>query len=120
MNIDEVLLENFDKNFVQRIINPKVFPVINNEQGEYMTHLMSSGEFNSKGIAYPEIIQDKNTGELRKLSRKDAYDYAVANKEYIEFSNPEDALWFSKNYKNNSFWLKNQRDLIKNKGFNGR
>ena len=33
------------------------------------------------------------------MSGRDALDYAVSNGDYIEFDNPADAEWFSKNYK---------------------
>lgn len=53
INIDEILINNQDKNFIQRIIKPNRYPVIKNQDGTYSTHLMSSAEVDGKGIAYP-------------------------------------------------------------------
>ncbi len=39
-------------------------------------------------------------GELYQLNPKEAIDYAIKNKEFIEFKSAEEADWFSKNYKN--------------------
>jgi len=99
--IRKVVEAHSDKNFVQRMLNPNIFPVMQNvlTPGDVGTHLMSSGEFQGKGTAYPEIIQDSNTGKLIRLGRRAAMDYAIKNKQYLPFDTPEEAEYFGKNYK---------------------
>jgi len=97
--LNRILNKNKDKNFIQRILNPFIFPNLDLGNNVSGTHLMASGEFDNKFIVYPEIVQDKNTGKLIKLSSDEAFNYALQNKEYLEFSNSEEADWFAKNYK---------------------
>ncbi len=99
--------ENTNKNFVQRIKNPSVYPQMDwgeTEEGEkkVATHQMSMGEADGIYYVYPNIIQDKDTGELKSLSSQDAFDYALDNNEFIAFDNEDEALWLSKYYK--KFW----------------
>lgn len=89
---DSVMSANAKLNFVNRYLHPKDYPVINNPDGSYSTHLMES----SDNFAYPTIIQDK-TGKLQKLASKVAYDYAMKNKQYIQFPTEEQAIWFADN-----------------------
>jgi hypothetical protein len=98
--IGQILNQNADKNFVQRILKPDTSPVLMNYAGPntHGTHLMASGEYGGKGIVYPEIIQGED-GNLKRLGRKEAGDYAIKNKEYIEFPTSEQAESFGKNYK---------------------
>jgi hypothetical protein len=98
-----ILNANKDKNFVQRILTPDTSPVLQDYAGPgtHGTHLMSSGEFEGKGIAYPEIVQMPD-GSLKRLDRMEAMDYAIKNNQYIQFDTPEEAEWFGKNYK--SVW----------------
>jgi hypothetical protein len=98
--IAQILIGNQDKNFVQRIMKPDLYPVLDNYAGlgTHGTHLMSSGELNGKGIVYPEIVQMPD-GTLQRLGRKEAQQYAVDTGEYIPFNTPGEALWFGKNYK---------------------
>ena len=93
-----ILNSNQEKNFIQRILKPDVNPVLSLGPKEYGTHMMSSAEVDGKNIVYPEIIQMPD-GNLKRLGRDEAIDYALKNKEFIEFDNPADALWFGKNYK---------------------
>jgi len=41
----------------------------------------------------------KEGGELQRLSGKKAFEHTQKTGDFIEFDNPEDAAWFSKNYK---------------------
>jgi len=98
-----ILNKHKDKNFVQRIMKPdaEMNPLLDEYAGPgtHGTHLMSSGELpNGKGFAYPEIIQTQG-GNLQRLGRREAMDYAVKTGEYIEFDTPQEAEWFGKNYK---------------------
>jgi hypothetical protein len=99
--------ENTDKNFVKRVKNPSVYPRMDwgkTEEGKprVATHQMSYSEEDGIHYVYPNIIQDKETGELKLLDGKDAFDYALDNNEAIAFDDEDEALWFSKNYK--KFW----------------
>ncbi len=99
--VQQLLQQHSDKNFVQRLLNPYIFPVMQNvlQPGDIGTHLMSSGEYNGKGFAYPEIIQDPETGKLKRLGRREAMDYAIETGQYLPFNTPEEAEDFGINYK---------------------
>lgn len=99
----KLLQQHRDKNFVQRLLHPKDYPVMQNVVTKggvgTGTHLMSSAEVEGKNIAYPEIVQDPKTKELKRLRRKEAVDYAVKTGEYIPFDTQEEAKDFGANYK---------------------
>ena len=86
---------NKDKNFVQRALNPTKSLDLGN--GDFATHQMSYSTIdNGKARMYPEVVEID--GKLVQLDPKAAYEYAVANKEFIDL--PEDAAkWVSENYK---------------------
>ena len=48
--IVRTLMQNSDKNFVQRILNPDVFPVMDLGDGNVATHKMAYGEKDGKFI----------------------------------------------------------------------
>ena len=95
-----ILEQNRDKNFVQRIIKPDISPVLMNYAGPgtWGTHLMAYISDGGKFKVYPEIIQGQN-GELKRLGRKEAIDYALKNNEFIQFDTEDKARWFGENYK---------------------
>lgn len=100
--LNSILAEHRDKNFVQRILHPNIFPLLKlpaGDIGDYGTHMMSYSTNQNGAMVYPEIIQDPNTGRLVRLGRDEAYDYALKNGQYIPFKTPEEADWFGKNYK---------------------
>ena len=84
-----VLDANKHMNFVQRLIDADKYPKMKNPNGSYSTHSMSSGEREGKGYVFPTVIQDKKTGELKRLEPNAAFHYAVENKEAIQFDNPQ-------------------------------
>jgi hypothetical protein len=90
-------------NFVQRLLNPYIFPVMEfpkgDPAGDFGTHLMSSGEMDGKGIVFPQIIQDPKTGKLERLGMRDAMNHAIKTREYLPFNTPEEADDFGTNYK---------------------
>lgn len=90
--VDSTLNANKQLNFVQRYLHPSQYPVINNPDGTYSTHLMGQMD----NFAFPTIIQDSN-GKLVKMSMQDAYNYAIKNKQYIQFPSEQDAEWFADN-----------------------
>jgi hypothetical protein len=101
LHLHGIYQKNKNLNFVQRLLYPQIYPnmLMPEGPGTYGTHLMSSGEYQGKGIAYPEIIQDPESGKLIRLGRDEARDYAVNNGEYIQFDTPTEAEWFGQNYK---------------------
>jgi len=97
--LDSVLASNKRLNFVKRVMAPDQYPVIANPDGSYSTHRMSwSDTDKGGGIVYPNIVQ-RDGGDLVELPPDDAHKYAIENGEYIPFDRPEDADWFSQNYK---------------------
>lgn len=101
LKVMPVLLNNTSKNFVKRILDPDKYPQLDNGDGTFSTHVMSSAD----NVVFPEVIQDPITKELRRFPHwREAYDYARKSGEYLEFDSPEEAEWFSKNYK--SVWKK--------------
>ena len=99
--VTKFLRQHADKNFVQRLLNPYIFPVMYDvlSPGDIGTHLMSSGENDGKGFVYPEIIQDPDTGKLQRLGRREAMDYALRSGQYLPFNTPAEAEDFGTNYK---------------------
>lgn len=100
--IGQILNQNADKNFVQRILKPdaEMNPLLDEYAGPGTsgTHLMASAEVNGKNIVYPHIVQMPD-GNLKQLSPNEAIDYAIKNGQYIQFNTPKEAEWFGKNYK---------------------
>lgn len=98
--VNKILNDNAGLNFVQRIKKVDTSPVLMDYAGPgtHGTHLMASGEYGGKGIAYPEIIQGKD-GNLQRLGGKEAADHAIKTGEHIKFDTPAEAEWFGKNYK---------------------
>ena len=85
---------NTQLNFEQRVLNPNKHPVINNPDGSVSTHKMSYGEVDGKYVAFPTIVQGKD-GKLQQLEGRDAFDYAMKNKEFREFSSEKDAAAYA-------------------------
>ena len=101
--ITNILLDHASKNFVNRILNRSLFPVLKNPDGSVSTHSMAWGESDDgKMFVYPTVIQGKNG--LERLSDDDAWNYAHKTGELIEFPSRQKADWFSKKYK--LFWDK--------------
>lgn len=99
-NIIRILMRNKEKNFVQRALNPHIFPRINNPDGSVSTHLMSA-EVDEDGnwMVFPTITQGKD-GKLTKRDLRDAQRYAIESGEHISFGKDKDAaINFSKLYK---------------------
>lgn len=92
--VDSVLKANRGKDFVERMFekNTKSIPDPD-EKGYTMTHKMEV----SDGKAYPRVVNQG--GKLSYLSRDSAYNYAMKNKEYIQFKNDDEAVKFTQNYK---------------------
>lgn len=99
--IYSILNQHKNKNFVQRILEPKEYPVINYDNGTISTHKMAYSQVGDEYIVYPTIILDTATKSLQELSPDKACEYALQSGEYIPFNTAKEADWFSKSYKEN-------------------
>jgi hypothetical protein len=81
--------------FMERVVNPSEFPVIENDDGTVSTHRMADSEVDGKFIAYPTIVQKPN-GKLVQLEDEAAFNYAMATDEFVEFDTPEEASEFAR------------------------
>jgi len=101
--VNEILSYNQDKNFVQRILRPKDFPVLpageNPHKDVVHTHLMADGEMDGRYFVYPTVFMELD-GRLNKIDDPDkAFYKAIFSNEFIEFPSQEEASWFAHNYK---------------------
>jgi len=92
-------MQNKDKNFVQRILNPHIFPRLNNADKSVSTHSMADAEVDGRFIAYPTVVPSGDSS-LTRLDGNAAIDRAIKENDFIEFASQEEATWFAKNYKN--------------------
>jgi hypothetical protein len=103
--VRELLGRHSSKNFVQRVLEPSKFPILPRPdlgEGAFSTHLMSwsqVGEGGKRNVVYPNVVQNPESGELEWLGGNEALAHAQRTGEFIEFSTPEEAEWFSINYK---------------------
>ena len=94
--IKKILEQNKKKNFVARMYqqNPQFIDYGN---GQVATHKMAWGNINGKNLVFPTILQtDKG---LQEFSPQDAVGHVLKTGNFIEFGTPEEADFFSKNYK---------------------
>lgn len=98
--LNEVLEKNRAKRFVQRIYDPNSIPPLDLGNGSVATHQMAWGEANGRYFVFPTVMEDlPGKGNLKKFEDKEAWKTAIARGEIIEFDSPEQAAWFSENYK---------------------
>jgi len=93
----QILQDNADRSFVKRILYRDKYPVLENPDGSVSTHSMSWGEVDGRYVAYPTVMTTKDG--LRRFGADEAWGHAMRSNNYIEFATPEEADWFSKNYK---------------------
>jgi len=102
--IKEVLIENADKNFVERLFK-KDAPMMDIGEGRVVTHQMSwghtgiPGDEKTKIIVYPNVVLNKQTKGLEWLDGREAIEHAKRTKEYIEVGSEEEADILSREYK---------------------
>lgn len=100
VKLRQILQDNADKSFVQRIVNymgPQNSPVLDLGNGELATHRMAWNEAGGRYFAYPTVLMGQD-GKLKDYGDS-AWDHVVKTGNYIEFQSPQEADWFSKNYK---------------------
>ena len=76
--IMDILNNNKNKNFVQRIMSPKEWPTLDLGRGDYATHKMaySTNDDGSTSMVYPHVVYVPTANRLMELKPKDAYGYA--------------------------------------------
>ena len=96
--IRAILEANKSKSFVNRIINYQNSPRLDLGGGQYATHKMAWTEADGKYYVYPTVLlQGDNT--LKEYKPDDAWRQVRQSGNFIEFNSPNDADWFSRNYK---------------------
>lgn len=93
INIDSVLESNKHLDWVRRLYEKDTPSITLEGQSQPSTHFMES----SDNLVYPTIVR-KDDGKLEYLG-KNARDYAIKTKTFIEFPSEEQATWFGENYK---------------------
>jgi hypothetical protein len=92
------LKNNRNLDFVDRVLRPEKYTVVNNPDGSVSTHKMSSGEIGGKQIVYPTIVNVDN--KLKDLGPREAIRHADKTGEYIQFkTQPEAEKFGSTGYK---------------------
>jgi len=99
VNAIDILLKNKDKNFVQRILNSSIFPVISNEDGSVSTHKMAAEiDENGEWLVFPTIVSLPDGRLLDLKDNRSALDFAKKTGEFINFgNNKDDAIPFAAN-----------------------
>jgi len=102
-DVAKILEANKNKTFVQRILHKDKYPTLKNEDGSSSTHSMAWSEVDGKYIVYPTVLYGGGD-KMKRFGDKEAVPLAMESGNYIEFDNPEQADWFSREYK--SYWQK--------------
>jgi hypothetical protein len=112
--------------FIDRINNPQNYGYIDNNNGSISTHRMATASADGGHYAFPTIVQDPETGELREFADADwreALRMNMKNGNVKQFDTEAEALHYSKNYKTEDFgrYYQNNPDVqaIKQKYSNG-
>lgn len=94
----KILQQHSKVPFVDRVLNKSKYPML--KEGDYdVTHKMAYAQVGDKYIVFPTVVyQDGKLIDLEKQGI-DAVAYALKNKNFIEFTNPLEAHWFSQHYK---------------------
>jgi len=103
-NVYQILLQNKNKHFIKRILDPGKYPTLDNKDGSTSTHSMSWAEVDGKYIVYPTVLYGGKGKGLKRYDPEEALDIAIETKNFIEFDSPDEADWFSKEYK--TYWNK--------------
>ena len=99
-DILELLLQNRNKNFVQRILEADRFPQRQNLDRTTSSHLMASGKVDNRNIVFPTLVQDRRS-KSDIFSAKQLFfpynplQYALENDEFIEIDDEDLAIFFA-------------------------
>ena len=83
---------NSQMNFVQRALDPNQAS-INNQDGTHSSHSMMYGSADGRFWVFPTVISVG--GKLQRLSGRDAFMYALKNRQAIPFKDEKEAAFFS-------------------------
>jgi len=97
-----ILSANKDKGFIKRVLNPEKYPTLDNKDGTHSTHSMAWGETNGKYVVFPTVLY--NGKKLTRYDPSDAWKRVYETGNFIEFDTPEEAEYFSREYK--QYWKK--------------
>lgn len=95
--IDKTLTDHSEKQFVQRILRPNDFPSLDLGGGAHASHRMAWAEVDGRNVVYPTVVQRGD--ELVELDEDTAIRHALQSGEFIEFGTPDEADFFSREYK---------------------
>ena len=106
-NLMQLLSQNKEIPFVDRVINPQNYPApsIFDDSGRMQTHFMSATpDKDGNWYVYPNIVFENNEYKKLNLNEDQALEYAKSSGNFISFGKDKDkAINFSKNYKPESF-----------------
>ena len=94
----KILQANSDKDFVKRIRDRYIYPVLDNGDGSISTHSMADASMDGRHFAYPTVVSNNMSG-LERLGWEEALQRAMIGGNYIEFPTQQDANMFARNYK---------------------
>lgn len=92
----QILNDNKEKSFVQRMFMENT-PTLDLGDGKVATHKMAWGESDGKYIVYPTVLYDGKT--FKQYDPMEAMKMVMSTGNYIPFESPEQADYFSRNYK---------------------
>lgn len=99
-DIMKILMNNSNKSFVKRILNPEQYPTLDLGNGQIATHKMAWGETEidnkNRYIVFPTVLY---TGKKLVDYGDKAFNEVMKTGNYIEFDDPQTADWFSRRYK---------------------
>jgi hypothetical protein len=98
----KILQANKDKTFVKRILEREKYPRLELGDGNHATHKMAWGEVDKKYRVFPTVLYDGKS--LKEYKPDEAFRHTSATGNYIDFDTPQEADWFSRQYK--SVWNK--------------
>lgn len=104
--IEDILTTNSRVPFIKRILFPDRAPVTldpeDPQRRRVMTHKMEYKTADGKAYVHPRVMLDES-GTLRDYGDT-AFDEALKRRDFITFDSPDQADWFTRNYK--SYWDK--------------
>ena len=95
--IRQILEANKSRTFVDRILNKNRYPVLDLGNGNIATHKMAWAKAGDKYVVHPTVLWDGKA--LKEYDPREAWNQVRKTGNYITFDSPQEAEWFSQNYK---------------------